>query len=35
MVYSDEEFKKAEVTAIERMKVESKDNFFDYYKEEK
>ena len=31
MIYVDEEFKNAEMAAIERMKVEPKDNFFDYY----
>ena len=34
MVYSDKEFKKAEAAAIEKLKVEPKDNFFDYYKED-
>ena len=33
MVYPDEDFKKAEMAAIEKLKVQSQDNFFDYYKE--
>ena len=34
MVYPDEDFKKAEITAVEKLKVQPQDNFFDYYKED-
>ena len=33
MVYPDEDFKKAKMTAIEKLKVQPQDNIFDYYKE--
>ena len=33
-IYPDEDFKKAEMAAIERLKVQPQDNFFDYYKED-
>ena len=32
-IYPDENFKKAEMAAIEKLKVQPQDNFFDYYKE--
>ena len=32
-IYPDEDFKKAEIAAIEKLKVQPQDNFFDYYKE--
>ena len=35
MIYPDEEFKKAEMVAIEKLKVQPQDNIFDYYKEDK
>ena len=35
MIYPDEEFKAAEMAAIEKLKVQQQDNFFDYYKEKK
>ena len=34
MVYPDEDFKKAEIAAIEKLKVQPQDNIFDYYKED-
>ena len=34
MVYPDEDFKKAEMAAIEKLKVQPQDNIFDYYKED-
>lgn len=34
MVYPDEDFKKAEMAAIEKLKVQPQNNIFDYYKED-
>ena len=34
MVYPDEDFKNAEMAAIEKLKVQPQDNFFNYYKED-
>ena len=33
MIYPDEDFKNAGMAAIEKLKVQPQDNFFDYYKE--
>ena len=34
MIHPDDEFKKAETAAIDKLKVQPQDNFFDYYKED-
>jgi len=35
MIHPDDEFKKVEVAAIDKLKVQPQDNIFDYYKEDK
>lgn len=35
MIHPDDEFKKAEAAAIDKLKVQPQDNIFDYYKEDK